>query len=318
MSIFNASIYQKTSGRRCLRLLGSVVLPLAVLLFSATSQAATTITYYHNDALGSPVAATDASGTVIWREQYRPFGETLRNETAADNNSRSFSGHVKDKETGLLYMGARFYDPQLGRFMAIDPQGFKIGNPQTFNRYAYANNNPYKYVDPDGEAALLLLYANTRGVSLDQAVRMNAPGTQALGVGLTVYAGGATLIYGGGSGVLAARSAIRFGGGLFRRGIRNGIDDLLRAGQQLDRNGLTKAGRALQKHGDRQGSVFPKSTGSAAARNQQGQDILEGILKSGRQTSKPNRFGGKDIFDNNTGRGVRFKGDGSMDAFLEP
>jgi len=92
----------------------------------------------------------------------------------------------------------------------------------------------------------------------------------------------------------------------------------LKAGQQLDRNGLTKAGRALQKHGDRSGSVFPKSTGNAAARNQQGQDILEGILKSGNQTSKPNRFGGKDIFDNNTGRGVRFDSDRNMKGFLEP
>ena len=86
----------------------------------------------------------------------------------------------------------------------------------------------------------------------------------------------------------------------------------------MDKNGLTKAGRALQKHGDRDGSVFPKSTGNAAARNQQGQGILNGILKSGNQTSKPNRFGGKDIFDNTTGRGVRFDSNGNMKGFLEP
>jgi hypothetical protein len=99
---------------------------------------------------------------------------------------------------------------------------------------------------------------------------------------------------------------------------KGGVDDLLKAGQQADKNGLTKAGRALQKHGDRGGSVFPKSTGNAAGRNQQGQDILDDILKSGNQTSKPNRFGGNDIFDNNTGRGVRFDGDGNMMGFLEP
>jgi len=66
------------------------------------------------------------------------------------------------------------------------------------------------------------------------------------------------------------------------------------------------------------GSVFPKSTGNVAARNQQGQDVLEGILKSGNQTSKSNRFGGKDIFDNNTGRGARFDADGNMKGFLDP
>ena len=63
---------------------------------------------------------------------------------------------------------------------------------------------------------------------------------------------------------------------------------------------------------------FPNSSGNAAARNQQGQDILKGILNSRNQTSKPNRFGGKDIFDNNTGRGVRFDADGNMKGFLEP
>jgi hypothetical protein len=99
---------------------------------------------------------------------------------------------------------------------------------------------------------------------------------------------------------------------------KNGIGDLLRAGQRLDRNGLTKAGRALQKHGDRGGSVFPKSSGNNAARNQQGQDVLESILTSNNQSSSSNRIGGVDIFDNNTGRGVRFDGNGNMMGFLEP
>lgn len=96
------------------------------------------------------------------------------------------------------------------------------------------------------------------------------------------------------------------------------VDDLLRAGQQADRNGLTKAGRALQKHGDRTGSVFPQSAGNAAARNLQGQNVLEGILNSGSQTRRGNRFGGQDIFDTVTGRGARFDGNGNFIGFLEP
>lgn len=47
-------------------------------------------------------------------------------------------------------LSARWYDPVVGRFMAIDPVGFEEANPQSFNRFTYANNNPYKYVDPDG------------------------------------------------------------------------------------------------------------------------------------------------------------------------
>ena len=99
------------------------------------------------------------------------------------------------------------------------------------------------------------------------------------------------------------------GGGVILA-IMNVIDYIREA--KLDRNGLTKAGRALQKHGDRSGSVFSKSTGKAVARNQQGQDIVEGISKSGNRTSRYNRFGGEDFIDKNTGRGVRIDGDGNM------
>jgi len=49
-------------------------------------------------------------------------------------------------------MQARYYDPVIGRFYSNDPVGFTASNPMMFNRYAYANNNPYKYVDPDGMA----------------------------------------------------------------------------------------------------------------------------------------------------------------------
>jgi hypothetical protein len=52
-------------------------------------------------------------------------------------------------------MGARWYDPTVGRFMGVDPAVIQAGNIHSFNRYGYANNNPYKYVDPDGRNALL-------------------------------------------------------------------------------------------------------------------------------------------------------------------
>ncbi len=49
-------------------------------------------------------------------------------------------------------MQQRYYDPVIGRFYSNDPVGFSASNPMMFNRYAYANNNPYKYTDPDGRA----------------------------------------------------------------------------------------------------------------------------------------------------------------------
>jgi RHS repeat-associated protein len=64
-----------------------------------------------------------------------------------------YTGHQSDIETGLTYMQARYYDPVVGRFMAVDPVAFNGGNPGQFGRYTYAYNNPLKYRDPDGEFA---------------------------------------------------------------------------------------------------------------------------------------------------------------------
>jgi RHS repeat-associated protein len=114
-----------------------------------------TVTYFHNDASGTPLLATDANGNVVWKENYRPYGDKLNNQTASSANDIGFAGKPYDQTTGLSYMGARYYEPMLGRFMGVDSVGFDPNNIHSFNRYAYANNNPCKFVDPDGRIALL-------------------------------------------------------------------------------------------------------------------------------------------------------------------
>src|SRR6187401_3093373 len=118
------------------------------------SALAGTITYYHNDLAGSPIAATNSSGQVLWREGYRPYGERTTNSAASSSNDVWFTSRRQDVETGLVYMGARYYDPVTGRFASTDPKGFDDNNVHSHNRYAYANNNPYRYADPDGAQAL--------------------------------------------------------------------------------------------------------------------------------------------------------------------
>ena len=111
------------------------------------------ITYIHHDGLGNPVAATDEKGHLEWRIEYYPFGAELSNTQIRRNNNLGYSGKPLDRETGLSNYGARYRDPLSGRFMGIDPVNALdsvASNPMMFNRYAYANNNPYKYVDPDG------------------------------------------------------------------------------------------------------------------------------------------------------------------------
>ncbi len=106
----------------------------------------TTATYLHSDILGSP---RKASGAGAWQEHYDPFGQRLNGGTGKIGHT----GHAFDAESGLTYMQARFYDPLVGRFLSTDPVYFSDKNPFTFNRYAYANNNPYKYIDPSGMSA---------------------------------------------------------------------------------------------------------------------------------------------------------------------
>ena len=134
-----------------------LLLALICLLMTGLSQATEIVgtTYYHHDTLGSPIAATDASGNLLWRESYYPYGERIQNDPNASTNARWFTAHPQDAESGLIYMGARYYDPKIGRFLAIDPVGYQEDNLHSFNRYAYANNNPSKYVDPDGELPIL-------------------------------------------------------------------------------------------------------------------------------------------------------------------
>ena len=113
------------------------------------------VTFLHNDSLGSPIAGTLSNRTVDWREKFTPFGIPLVNDSANDDQA-GFTGHIKDSETGLVYMQARYYDPVIGRFYSNDPvdalEHFNTPNGPVhgFNRYAYANNNPYTFIDPTG------------------------------------------------------------------------------------------------------------------------------------------------------------------------
>lgn len=135
-----------------MQLLARWLIFLALTSFALAATAAERTTYFIPDAQGSPVAAMDEQGNVIWRESYAPYGE--RRIKSPENNARpAYTGKPEDTGTGLVYLGARWYDPSTARFTGIDPQGFKVENPHSFGRYLYANNSPYVYTDPTGEVA---------------------------------------------------------------------------------------------------------------------------------------------------------------------
>ena len=113
------------------------------------SQTPTATNFYHADHLGGLNVVTNSAGATRQKANYYPFGET-RIESGTANIPYKFTGQEEDKETGLYYYGARYYDPVLARFISADSIVQSPGDPQSLNRYTYARNNPLYYVDPSG------------------------------------------------------------------------------------------------------------------------------------------------------------------------
>lgn len=120
---------------------------------------------YHYDPSGNTVAMTNDLGEVVNRYSYSPFGDYVSVSEQVYQPFR-FSGRfgaMEEPELLLYFIKARFYDPQTGRFISEDPRGLRLGQP---NLYAYADNNPVCFVDPDGEALVgALIGAAVGGVS---------------------------------------------------------------------------------------------------------------------------------------------------------
>jgi RHS repeat-associated protein len=96
-----------------------------------------------SDALGSTLALADASGALQTTYTYGPFGSTTA--AGSSSNSVQYTGREND-QTGLYYYRARYYDPQIGRFISEDPIGFWGG----INFFGHVENDPINFTDPTG------------------------------------------------------------------------------------------------------------------------------------------------------------------------
>ena len=108
------------------------------------------ISFYHTDTIGSVRMVTDANQQAT-RHDYLPFGQEYA--PPAVQEFRLFAGKERDVATGFDYFGARYYASGSGRFTTVDPvvpQAVALQDPQLWNRYGYARNNPLRYTDPDG------------------------------------------------------------------------------------------------------------------------------------------------------------------------
>jgi RHS repeat-associated protein len=117
-----------------------------------------TLYYVLADQTCSASVVMDASGTVVGETRYYPFGET-RDSSGSMFTDHLYTGQQQMANLGLYYYGARFpapgvqrrgYSPSLGKFIQADTIVPNMSDPQTLNRYSYANNNPIPYNDPSG------------------------------------------------------------------------------------------------------------------------------------------------------------------------
>ena len=111
--------------------------------------------YYHADHLGGTNVTTGSTGTKKELCEYLPFGGFSKHEKYGSSDEVAwfyFTGKKLDEETGLYYYGARYYNPTVGRFISPDTIVPRAGDPQSFNRYTYAGNNPINNIDPTGHS----------------------------------------------------------------------------------------------------------------------------------------------------------------------
>ena len=111
-------------------------------------------TYYTQNAHGDVVNLTDKDGKVTKSYRYDAFG-VEKNIDENDANAFRYCGEYYDKETATVYLRARYYDPDIGRFMSRDSVTGKNEDPLSLNLYTYCANNPIYYSDPTGHIFVL-------------------------------------------------------------------------------------------------------------------------------------------------------------------
>jgi RHS repeat-associated protein len=200
-------------------------LTAALIAALPSISAAQVVEYYHTDALGSVRAVTNQAGGVIERHDYYAYGEECTEPpcgTQPGTNTKKFTGKERDVETGLDYFGARYYGSRIGRFSTVDPLmelRKNIANPQRWNRYAYALNQPLGFVDPSGESPIIAAAAVGAGIGftfafggslVSQVIRNGSFDRLDYGEAFTSGAGGAL------SGALAG---VTLGGGAAALGL---------------------------------------------------------------------------------------------------
>jgi RHS repeat-associated protein len=254
----------------------------------------------------------------------RGYGQTVSGPSYAQavKFDLRYPGQVFDEETGLSYNLHRYYDAATGRYIQADPIGLEGG----WNRFGYVGGDPLGFADDEG----LQRRSATPSVSYAQSL-INAPGVNLIGQILR-YQPNCSYSYASVPGYGYTPSNISQLQGILQR-LQSGnscvsgssgaviydVDALARAAGAPDRNGLTRAGRALDKHGAGQRSLnspFPAPRGGPQQKNADGQFQVEDILTHPGSVFNPLGRGGVGVRSPD-GREIRFDANGRFAGFIE-
>lgn len=112
--------------------------------------------YFEKDHLGSIRSVLNTSGTVLKKNDYYPFGQRHANSSYVVTASNRFKFNGKEGQTvgalRLLDYGARMYDEYMGKWFTIDPLAEKY---YSISPYVYCMGNPVRFIDPDGNQAII-------------------------------------------------------------------------------------------------------------------------------------------------------------------
>lgn len=212
---------------------------------------------FHHDQVNSVVALSDHNGSKVQSIAYGPFGESLGTAAGSSQNAMQYTGREKDSETGLYYYRARYYDPEIGRFVSEDPIGFLGG----INFYAYVDNNPLVNNDPTGnyvEAAWDVFNLGLGIYSLQDNLRSGSYGWAALDAVGLVYDGIATAVPFLPAGVSAGMQSLRVGNSVAdSMAIAHDVaitadvaNSVVRQADSSSMSGLQAAGEGIRIHGE--------------------------------------------------------------------
>ncbi|NLE61943.1 MAG: RHS repeat-associated core domain-containing protein, partial [Planctomycetes bacterium] len=108
------------------------------------------VSFFTSDQQGTAQVQVDATSMAVTRRRLTPFGQERGTAAQGWVGERGFVNGTSDDSTGLIHLGAREYDPLIGRFISVDPL-FDTEDPLSWNGYAYADSNPVTFNDADGQ-----------------------------------------------------------------------------------------------------------------------------------------------------------------------